>query len=143
MKHPLPASVLLLSLAFPSLAMAQSPEPFKRMTFHVVEVHVAEDRQLEAEWCMPGTCSITKIEVSGFTKENRRTISYGLECDEVVRTPHTKVASTLCVHVQAGEDYPARIYPTAVMFGEEQHVEGAEISLYNIVSQREVGGPQK
>ena len=133
MKHPSPASVLFLSLAFPLLATAQSPEPFKRKTFHVVAV-----RQSEAEWC-GAECSATKIEVSGSAKENRQTIFYDLECTEYVRKPRPY----LCINVQAGEDYPARIYPTAVMFGEDQHVEGATIVLYNIVSQREVREPQK
>jgi hypothetical protein len=137
LKHILAPSNFLLLLAFTSLAKAQSPEP-KKKTFHVVEVRQSDDEG----WCMTGTCSATKIEVSGYTKEKSQTISYGLDCIEVVQTPQSKAASHLCIHVQAGEDYPARIYPTAVMFGEDQHVEGGIVILYNIVSQREGRGPK-
>src|SRR5262249_22665273 len=131
MKRVFALNTLVFLLTLASLVTAQSPQ-FKKMTFHVLEV-----RQSDAEgWCWTGTCSPTKIEVSGFTKENRQTISYNLECIEVIQMPQTGAASSICVHVQAGQDYPARIYPTAVMFGEYQHVAGVLV-LYNIVSQRE------
>jgi hypothetical protein len=140
-RHLCTALRFLSLLALTYLADAQSTEPFQKKTFHVVEVRQSEDRQSENE--CGGMCSVTKIEVSGFTcnlcldKEHRQTILYSLECTEFTYMPPSKSTPLRCIHVQAGENYPARIYPTAVMFGEEQHVEGVSIVLYNIVSQRE------
>ena len=141
MKLVLAPSILLLLLAFTSLAMAQSPEP-KRIAFHVLEVRQSPE-PAEGHCVATDQCSVTKIEVSGSTRKNRQTILYSLECFEVVVAPNAKRLSNLCINVRAGEDYPARISPTAVMFGEDQHVGGATIVLYNIVSQREVREPQK
>ena len=128
----LPLKILVLLLTLTSLPNAQLPGP-KRKTFHVTEVSKSDDE------CF--ACAATQIRVSGFVKEpGHSKIQYDLDCTEVTPLPQNKTATrTACARVEAGEDYVAKLYPTAVSFwGEGQHVEGAVMLLYNIASQREM-----
>jgi hypothetical protein len=96
-------------------------------TLHVKEVTRTQDEGTEK-----GTWFHIKVQAES------KTILYGLSCDEFISPKGGYRVS--CFHLKAGQDYSARVFPTAVSFWPvpaSKEDQDTLLAVYDILSQKE------
>lgn len=109
------------------LAAQSTPQKGEPLTVHVKEVHRSGDENDDARGF---SSHITAIAES-------KTVIYSLKCDEYFsREKHTY--SARCFPLEAGKDYSARKFPTAISFWQpEDRDKGSILLAYDIESEKE------
>jgi hypothetical protein len=131
---------LSMMLLISGYAFAQWSNP--TTPFHVTAVH---SKQVDG-YCQPGTCFAFRITVDGYTEIKNASVTYVLECDEVIQDhPAKHHNSLMCVHLHASNVYPAYVNPTTISFWTKESMpSGYSVAVaYDIKSENEVSKGEK
>ena len=98
-------------MAAPGPVSGQKATNHPTKKFHVSSIKYDDNPD---GWCGAGTCTATKISLTGFLKssEGAAAIRYKLSCITVVPTPAAPANTvfTVCPVVHANKDYPVEFY---------------------------------
>jgi hypothetical protein len=119
------------------LNVASAGQDAVQTTFHVTSVR-SEDAK---DWCEAGKCTAKTITVEGYSAakgEGNSSVEYVLTCTEVIASEPTPHYSVVCTHLHAHNDYPAKVYASAIYFGEPETTKpDLTYAAYEIVSEKE------
>jgi hypothetical protein len=132
------SAMLVVTVLLPLLLNAPSfGQDAEQTTFHVTSVRSEEAK----DWCETGKCSATRIIVEGYTRpkdDPNASIEYVLDCIEVIANEPSPHLSIVCSHLHAHNDYSAKVYASAILFGEPQQSKpDLTYAAYEIVSEKE------
>jgi hypothetical protein len=129
------AIAVLLGLSLNGRSLGQ--EKGTPITFHVSAVRSEEAH----DWCMTGECNATRFTVEGYAdvKGDSSLVEYVLDCVQIMAHKPSPHFTVVCVQVHAHNDYDAKLYSNAILFGDATtQSDGPMLAGYQIVSEKEV-----